>query len=114
MDYFLVYVSSITEGVIWELEHLKAQGYADRTTVVFDRSAILNKGFQSALFESLMNRGVGEVTWKPSTQHSTEENIDALWKNLSETFEVIPSGEGARRRPAGSEPVTPLRTRAAH
>ena len=24
------------------------------------------------------------------------------------------SGEGARRRPAGSEPVTPLRTRAAH
>ena len=89
MDYFVVYVSSITESVLWELNHLKESGCADRTTVVFDRPAILKKIFHYELHERLPKLNIGKVVWAPSKKRSTEEDVDALRAELDKIFIVV-------------------------
>jgi len=89
MDYFVAYVSSITPSVIWELNHLQETGCADRTTVVFDRPAILNKALHSGIHESLPRLAHGDVLWQPSKKRSTEEDVDALRAELEKAFTVV-------------------------
>lgn len=48
MDHFVVYVSSITDGVLWELDLLQRTQRADHTTVAFDERAITGKASFSA------------------------------------------------------------------
>jgi hypothetical protein len=43
MDYFVVYLSSLSESVLWELQYLHDHGHAGRASVIFDRDAILTK-----------------------------------------------------------------------
>jgi hypothetical protein len=49
MDHYVVYVSSVTQSLIWELEQLDTDGRRERVTVVFDEKAIANKDLQMAL-----------------------------------------------------------------
>lgn len=42
-DHFLVYVTSITDSIIWELDLLKRTGCTDRTIVIFDEKSLTDK-----------------------------------------------------------------------
>jgi hypothetical protein len=89
MDYFVVYVSSITESLLWELGVLKEKGYADRVTVVFDRRAILNKGLHAGIYEDLPEIARGRILWLPAKKRSAEEDVDALRVELEKSFTVV-------------------------
>jgi hypothetical protein len=48
MDHYVVYVSSVTQSLVWELEQLDTDDRRKRVTVVFDEKAIANKDLQLA------------------------------------------------------------------
>jgi hypothetical protein len=89
MDYFVVYVSSITESVLWELNYLREHGCADRTTVVLDREEILNKGSHSYLHSILPKDFAGHVRWRESKRVSNHKDVEALYAELAESFDVV-------------------------
>ena len=89
VDYFLVYVSSITDGVLWELNHLKQQGYHKRTTVVFDDEAIVNKEAHVGWQEKLPDMEIGDVVWLQHKNHVTRDDIDKLRKELGTSFFIV-------------------------
>lgn len=62
MDHYIVYVSSLTESALWELDQLDTDARRDRVTVVFDEDAIARKTSQLALEEGLGGR-LGEAIW---------------------------------------------------
>ena len=53
MDHYVVYVSSLTESALWELDQLHTDQRRGRVTVVFDEDAIGKKASQLALQEAL-------------------------------------------------------------
>lgn len=89
VDYFIVYVSSITDGVLWELNNLKERGYHRRTTVVFDEKAIVNKEMHVGLQESLPDMKIGDVLWLESKKHVTRDDAEKLRKELGASFFVV-------------------------
>jgi hypothetical protein len=62
MDHFIVYLSSITESALWELEQLRDERYRDRVTVVFDEQAIEKKASQLDL-QQAMDGKAGSTIW---------------------------------------------------
>ena len=62
MDHYVVYVSSLTESALWELDQLHTDQRRGRVTVVFDEDAIGKKASQLALQEALAGR-LGEAIW---------------------------------------------------
>jgi hypothetical protein len=62
MDHYVVYVSSLTESALWELDQLNTDHRRDRVTVVFDEEAVAKKTSQLALQEGLAGRW-GATLW---------------------------------------------------
>ena len=89
VDYFVVYVSSITESVLWEMHHLIDTGRAPLTTVVFDREAILTKNIHADLYKDIPALAIGPVRWLPSRARSSDDDIRALRDELEKVFTVI-------------------------
>lgn len=89
VDYFVVYVSSITESVLWEMHHLIDTGRAPLTTVVFDRQAILTKNIHADLYKDIPALTIGPVRWLPSRGRSSDDDIRALREELEKVFTVI-------------------------
>jgi hypothetical protein len=62
VDHYVVYVSSITESVLWELQQLDTDERRARVTVVFDEEAIANKELQLRLQAAMREeRGEGLI-----------------------------------------------------
>ena len=62
MDHFVVYVSSLTESALWELDQLRTDRRRGRVTVVFDDDAIAKKASQLGLEDALTGR-LGAAIW---------------------------------------------------
>jgi hypothetical protein len=87
MDHYIVYVSSLTESALWELDQLDTDARRDRVTVVFDENAIAQKTSQLALQEGLGGR-LGEAIW---TKQGRPPELTALQvgEGLAEKFVVL-------------------------
>ena len=91
MDHFIVYVSSITESVLWELEQLHGERYRDRVTVVFDQQAIERKTSQLDLQQAMEGK-LGSAIW--SKQCAAPPLTAAqLREGLAEVFTVMSPDE---------------------
>lgn len=100
MDYFVVYVSSITESLLWELHHLIDAGHAARTTVVFDREAILTKNLHAGFYAALPGLRIGALRWRPDRQVKPTDAIDALRGELEKAFTVVSADDFEAALPA--------------
>jgi hypothetical protein len=91
MDHFIVYVSSITESALWELEQLHDERYRDRVTVVFDEKAIEKKASQLAL-QQAMDGKLGRTIW---SKQGTAPSLTAaqVRAGLAEVFMVMSPDE---------------------
>lgn len=114
MDHFVVYVSSITESVLWELDQLDTDDRRGRVTVVFDEPAIENKevhlGFQDKMQDHygdkliwsnnppLPNQSVAELREQLSrkflltTPDAFEKEIEAHRRRIAESSAHLPPG----------------------
>lgn len=63
MDHFVVYVSSITESVLWELDQLDRDDRRRRVTVVFDERAIGNKELQVRVRDGMREQFGDKLIW---------------------------------------------------
>ncbi|MGH7304059.1 MAG: hypothetical protein ACRELZ_12255, partial [Candidatus Rokuibacteriota bacterium] len=63
MDHFVVYVSSITESVLWELDQLDRDDRRGRVTVVFDEEAIKNKELQLDVRDRVREEYADKLIW---------------------------------------------------
>jgi hypothetical protein len=89
MDACVVYVSSITDSVRWELDWLRLNGMAPRTTVVLDRTAIETKALHTGIHDQLPGGQMGQPVWLSPKPHHTAADIDALHARLSQVFTVV-------------------------
>jgi hypothetical protein len=63
MDYFVVYVSSVTESALWELHQLDTEDRRKRVTVVFDDEAIAKKQMHLGLQHKMKEDYGDRVLW---------------------------------------------------
>jgi hypothetical protein len=63
MDHYVVYVSSITESLLWELEQLDTNERRKRVTVVFDEEAIAKKPEIPAIAQGMAASTGARVIW---------------------------------------------------
>ena len=91
MDYFVVYLSSLSESVLWELQYLHDHGHAGRASVIFDRDAILTKNVHASFYTALPGLAIGKALWLPDRQPLSEAHIDAFRAELETHFTVIPA-----------------------
>lgn len=89
MDAYVVYVSSITDSARWELDWLRLNGMAPRTTVVLDRTAIETKALHTGIHDQLPGGQMGQPVWLSPKPHHTSADIDALQAKLSQVFNVV-------------------------
>lgn len=89
MDYFVVYVSSITDGILRELSMLEQPDRARRTTVVFDDAAIADKAHHIQLRQAARTRAHDELLWPENTDLSHTIGIQELRGRLAEKFLVV-------------------------
>ena len=102
MDHYIVYVSSLTDSALWELDQLDTDRRRDRVTVVFDEDAINRKTSQLALQDGLTGR-LGQAIWakQGGTRSLTATQVR---DSLAEVFKVLDLDEfeadidGVRRR----------------
>ena len=93
MDYFVVYLSSLSESVLWELQYLRDHGHAGRASVIFDRDAILTKNVHASFYTALPGLAIGKALWLPDRQPLSEAHIDAFRAELETCFTVIPADD---------------------
>lgn len=89
MDAYVVYVSSITDSARWELDWLRRNGMASRTTVVLDRTAIETKALHTGIHDQLPGGQMGQPVWLSPKPHHTSADIEALQAELSQVFTVV-------------------------
>jgi hypothetical protein len=89
MDYFVVYVSSITESVLWELDLLKKKKRAGDATVVFDEEAIANKEVQFGMQERMKEADGYKVIWSKSRPEAPPPAAPELRESLTRDFLVV-------------------------
>lgn len=89
MDACVVFVSSITDSVRWELDWLRLNGMASRTTVVLDRTAIETKAIHSGIHNQLPGGRMGHPVWLSPKPRHTAADIDAWHAELSQAFTVV-------------------------
>jgi len=86
VDYFVVYVSSITPSALWEIDLLKIKKRTAQTTIVFDEEAIANKEIQYGMQEKMEERYGDDVIWSKNrigTETLTPAELrDELGKNF--------------------------------
>lgn len=93
MDYFVVYVSSLTESVLWELGLLERLGRADHTTVVFDEKAVDNKKGHIAAQTLLGVSYPDSVLWPGNTDKADTVDARQLRDQLARRFWVVSRDE---------------------
>jgi hypothetical protein len=91
MDHFVVYVSSITDSLLWELDLLKRTNRANRTTVVFDEEAIVNKREQVRVQARIKTMREGTVLWPGNTDRADTVGVTELRGLLADSFPVVVS-----------------------
>jgi len=64
MDHFVVYVPSISESALWELQQLDTDDRRGRVTVVFDQDAIEKKEMHLGLQQKLQNDLGDKLIWR--------------------------------------------------
>lgn len=90
-DHFLVYVDSMTESALWELEQLDTAERRPRVTVIFDDEAIKNKDLQIGAQEKLATQFPGGLLW--SKQAPTPLQTPAeLRAHLAQRFHLTTPG----------------------
>ncbi|HPS91040.1 MAG TPA: hypothetical protein PKV33_02685 [Methanothrix sp.] len=87
MDYYIVYVSSVTESVLWELDQLDTDERRGRVTVVLDEEAIQNKELQLGMRDRMQDEYGDRLIWSKKGQ-LPELSADELHKKLSSKFLV--------------------------
>jgi hypothetical protein len=85
MDYFVVYVSSITESVLWELDQLDTGDRRRRVTVVFDERAIANKEWQLGLRDRMQADFGDNLIWSKAGSPPAQ-SVAELREQLSRKF----------------------------
>jgi len=85
MDHFVVYVSSITESVLWELDQLDTDDRRDRVTVVFDERAIANKETQLGIQNRIQDEFGDKLIWSKKGRPPAHSVAD-LREQLSGKF----------------------------
>lgn len=93
MDYFVVYVSSITDSVLWELDQLKEKKRTADATVVFDESAIALKEVQFDMQERMEETAEARVVWSKSRPEAPTPTAPELRESLARDFLVVTSEE---------------------
>ncbi len=91
MDHYIVYVSSLTESALWELDQLNTDQRRSRVTVVFDEDAIAKKESQLATQTDLVGR-LGKAIW---TKQGGPPSLTAaqVRDGLAEVFTVMTPDE---------------------
>jgi hypothetical protein len=92
MDHYVVYVSSITESVLWELEQLDTDETRRRVTVVFDEAAIANKEMQLAVQDRMQDEHGERLIWSKKGPPPAL-TVAELRAQLSEKFVVTTPDE---------------------
>jgi hypothetical protein len=92
MDHYLVYVSSITESVLWELEQLDTDDRRRRVTVVFDEEAIDKKEAQLALQDAMQAEFGERLIWSKKDPRPAL-TVTELRAQLSRSFLVTTPAE---------------------
>lgn len=87
MDYYIVYVSSITESVLWELDQLDTDARRGRVTVVLDDKAIQNKELQLGMRDRMQDEYGDRLIWSKKGQ-LPELSASELFEKLSKKFKV--------------------------
>jgi len=64
MDHFIVYVSSITDSAMWEIEQLDTDERRGRVTIVFDEKAIANKDLQLHVRDRMQDQYGERLIWR--------------------------------------------------
>jgi hypothetical protein len=113
MDYYIVYVSSITESVLWELDQLDTDDRRGRVTVVFDDEAIHNKEMQLAIRDRMQDEYGDKLIWSQKGPPPAS-GVDELREKLSRKFLVTTPDafekdieEHRRRIDRSSSPLAP-------
>jgi hypothetical protein len=91
MDHYIVYVSSLTESALWELDQLNTDQRRDRVTVVFDEKAIAKKESQLAMQSAMAGR-LGKAVW---TKQGCPPSLTAVQvrEGLADVFKVMTPDE---------------------
>jgi hypothetical protein len=87
MDHYIVYMSSITESVLWELEQLNTDDRRKRVTVVFDEKAIKDKVGQLNMRGAMQYKFGDKLIWSKKGSSPTID-LDNLREQLSSAFLV--------------------------
>jgi hypothetical protein len=95
MDHYVVYVSSITESALWELDQLDQDGRRERVTIVFDIEAIANKESQLDLRDAMQRDWGEKVIWRKKGS-TPEQTVDDLRAHLSQRFTLTTPEEFER------------------
>jgi hypothetical protein len=85
MDHYVVYISSITESVLWELEQLDTDDRRGRVTVVFDEKAIANKDLQLGVQHRMQDEYGDKLIWSKLSPASAQTVAD-LREQLAAKF----------------------------
>jgi|GEM_PF-5546888 len=86
MDHFVVYVSSITESALWELDQLDTDQRRNRVTVIFDEDAIRNKQIELG-FQQKMQAEQQQLVWS-KTEPLPQLSMEQVREQLSSKFQV--------------------------
>jgi hypothetical protein len=87
MDHYLVYISSLTESALWELDQLHTDQRRSRVTVVFDEDAIGKKASHLAIQKALTGR-LGEAIWAKQGGPPSL-TVAQVREDLTEVFTVM-------------------------
>ncbi len=93
MDYFIVYISSITESVLWETELLEQKQRAQHTTVVFDEEAIEKKHGHVELGRLVNRFPSADVVWEKKRREMEAMTADQVRNQLERKFLVVTPDE---------------------
>lgn len=94
-DHYIVYVSSITEGVMWELKQLDTDARRERVTVVFDEGAIENKELQLGLQDAMRSQYGDDLIWAKEGGGPLQ-SVEEFREVLAEKFELVTPDEFER------------------
>jgi hypothetical protein len=88
MDHFVVYLSSMTESVLWEIDQLDTEDRRGRVTLVFDEKAIRNKVDQIDIQARMKERFGDRVIWSKEGP-PPHESIAEIREQLSRRFLLV-------------------------
>ncbi|MDQ3789083.1 MAG: hypothetical protein M3422_17790 [Actinomycetota bacterium] len=90
VDYFVVYLSSLTESSLWEISLLREKGRQSDVTIVFDPDAAQAKQSQADFDTNFARHVSGTVIWPGAAVHDREMTADQWHDRLSSEFHVVP------------------------